>query len=417
VTRLYAFDSAIRNLRSPRLDDNGFLHVDAEIARVGVMDYPDRVAHGEPRRRLVPAEALFDPVAMASMVGVPITDKHPPKLLGAADARHFQVGSVSGMPRQDGDFLIAPLTITDAELIRKVMAREQVELSPGYVAELLLQPGVWQGESYDAVQGPRIYNHAAVVPVGRCAGDCGGQACRCVIGLDARRASGATTMAKKIKVPHRDGSFVEMPLEMLKDLIAGMEPAKAIDYLLSLLGAGDDEVEEPEAPPASPPGMGPPRPPGMDTRPANIPALDAGSPLLARLAAQDAQLQAMRDQLAAQGTQLQRASAQGEVAAFTGRWLPFMDGFNGAELRGARQHLLKRLYPEQVAAIDAYPDAVLAARVDLAELDPMVQAVRSNAAHGGLAALGQLVHGDAGGEVDQLAAAEQRFNGKAPAKS
>lgn len=113
-------------------------------------------------------EAVFEPAAMASLEGKPITSPHPPTFLTPENATAYQRGHVQNVRRGDRlatgeETLIADLVITDAELIEKV-SNGLRECSVGYHCEW-----VPQGDGSFEQQKIRA-NHLAIVPDGR-AGD------------------------------------------------------------------------------------------------------------------------------------------------------------------------------------------------------------------------------------------------------
>jgi hypothetical protein len=142
--------------------DEGYYSGSAPIAKVGIMAY--LMADGAIVRELVPAETLFDQKSMDSLKLKPITNNHPEeKKITVDNAGYRQVGWIGEQIEKDADlFLCANLMITDAHCIGKIDEGKQ-ELSPGYEAELVFQPGVFNNEQFDAIQVSRKYNHLAVV--------------------------------------------------------------------------------------------------------------------------------------------------------------------------------------------------------------------------------------------------------------
>lgn len=152
--------------RKKRLPD-GRLRVDAHVAKVGILEYLEK---GKLVREFVPPETLFEPESMETMKGALIVDDHPTDgdgTIGAHNARDLQRGITGDNVRKDGDHLAATFYISDPELIEKMERREKVEVSPGYLCDILKKPGTWNGRPYDRVQLRRRYNHNAVVESGR----------------------------------------------------------------------------------------------------------------------------------------------------------------------------------------------------------------------------------------------------------
>ena len=77
---------------------------------------------------------VFDPAAIASFEGKPVTNNHPNELLKADDVRFFERGHAQNVRRGEGefsDYLVADLHIHDAELIEAVKNGKR-EISCGY---------------------------------------------------------------------------------------------------------------------------------------------------------------------------------------------------------------------------------------------------------------------------------------------
>lgn len=77
---------------------------------------------------------VFDPAAIASFEGKPVTNNHPNELLKSDDVRFFERGHAQNVRRGEGefsDYLVADLHIHDAELIEAVKNGKR-EISCGY---------------------------------------------------------------------------------------------------------------------------------------------------------------------------------------------------------------------------------------------------------------------------------------------
>lgn len=135
--------------------------VEARLTRTGVFTY--RNADGSMRREYRPPTEVHRADSRATFRGVPVTNDHPPSMLTAKNARQFAVGAVLETPRQDGDWLVAALSIFDAKAISDLDSGKR-QVSCGYDCELLQTPGVTpEGERYDAIQQDIIGNHLAIV--------------------------------------------------------------------------------------------------------------------------------------------------------------------------------------------------------------------------------------------------------------
>ncbi len=153
------------------LTPEGFLLCrDVPIARTGVLVYhsselegirPDETGFIYVTRQ---PEQVFDPTAMASFEGKPVTNLHPNDLVGPENWSQVAVGSVQNVRRQD-DLLVADLLITQAAAIRDVQSGLR-EVSCGYEARYE------QTEPGKAKQTAIVGNHVALVPRGRCGATC-----------------------------------------------------------------------------------------------------------------------------------------------------------------------------------------------------------------------------------------------------
>jgi hypothetical protein len=153
-------DFSGRKIGKVQKTDEGYVSGDAAVARVGVMSYV--LADGSTRRELVPHTTLFNTDSMASLKMKPITDSHPPeRILDSKTVKRRKVGFTGETVKQDGDFLTSSITVTDDDAVSGINAGKQ-ELSPGYTCELLMHQGTYNGDSYDAIQVRRKYNHLAL---------------------------------------------------------------------------------------------------------------------------------------------------------------------------------------------------------------------------------------------------------------
>jgi len=145
--------------------DEGFLVDTPIVGRVGIQTYMN--SDGTTRKEYRPAEEVFHPDALASMVGKPITDAHPNGKVTAANFKKLTIGTILGAGKQDGDNVRVDIIIQDAEAIIKAEKGGVRELSLGYTVDLDETPGEYNGEKYDVIQRNLKINHLALVPKGR----------------------------------------------------------------------------------------------------------------------------------------------------------------------------------------------------------------------------------------------------------
>ena len=116
-------------------------------------------------------QELFSEGTRQSASGMPVTDGHPPGLVTADNWREYGRGSLGeNVEIVDDMYLSANETINDAALIAKLKVGEQVQVSVGKRLRLNRTPGIFKGESYDAIQEEIRFDHLAHVEQGR-AGD------------------------------------------------------------------------------------------------------------------------------------------------------------------------------------------------------------------------------------------------------
>lgn len=148
----------------PMRMDNGYLRTTGKLTRVGIFDYLR--ADGSIQKELRPAEEVFKTDSIASFGLVPLTNGHPPEALTSSNTRRWQTGTISE-PKQDGDFMVADIQVTDEKTIDDAKAGKS-ELSNGYLCDFEETPGVHpQFGRYDGIQRNIRGNHVALVPRAR----------------------------------------------------------------------------------------------------------------------------------------------------------------------------------------------------------------------------------------------------------
>lgn len=162
MTRAQRYDT--HRLDAVEVLPSGALRVPARLARVGVLTYQD--ADGNTWGEFVPPETLFAADSMASARGMAVADLHPTAQVTPANRKAVQVGHVGDEVKRDGDYLAAPVYVTDAAEIALVQSGERGDVSCGYSCELDETPGVYDGAAYARVQRNRVYNHLGLGPKG-----------------------------------------------------------------------------------------------------------------------------------------------------------------------------------------------------------------------------------------------------------
>lgn len=165
VVRVDYADQPIRMTVTPE----GYLTGEAKVARIGVQAYQDGA--GGIRREYRPPAEVFAADAIASFKNVPVTFNHPnERLVTSENAKRLGVGFVGENLRVDGDWLVMPITINDAETISQIEGGI-VELSAGYVSNVIDEAGEYDGQVYDARQTQIRGNHVAIVQQARAGND------------------------------------------------------------------------------------------------------------------------------------------------------------------------------------------------------------------------------------------------------
>lgn len=170
----FQFTDAVE-VRGTKLRDDGYLVVDARVARTGIQRYLGSEV-GKPNELFVdvyrPEAEVFAQDAMASFAHRPVTDDHPAQKVTADNYRELSVGHTSDEIARDGQFLRVPLMVADQATIDKVSSGKR-ELSAGYTCDLKFEKGTTpDGQTYDAVQTNIRANHVAIVQQGRAGKDC-----------------------------------------------------------------------------------------------------------------------------------------------------------------------------------------------------------------------------------------------------
>lgn len=139
------------------------------IARTGTQEYLGREIglDGEDAEKVIAVqrnpEEVFSSPALASFEGKPVTNDHPPDLIGPDDVAVYEKGHAQNIRRGTGewaDYILADLHIHDRELIDAIQSGKR-EISCGYECEY--EPNDDGTYSQKNIRG----NHVAVVDRGR----------------------------------------------------------------------------------------------------------------------------------------------------------------------------------------------------------------------------------------------------------
>lgn len=150
-----------------RRTSDGYLVTEAKIARTGMYQYAGREMGRTDKAVLNiyrPEETVFSDASMATFAHKPVTLDHPRDDVGPANYRQLARGFTGGEVKRDGEYLVVPLMLTDADTIAAVEQGKR-GLSAGYSVEIDMTPGVTDsGEAFDGqMVGVIEGNHVAVV--------------------------------------------------------------------------------------------------------------------------------------------------------------------------------------------------------------------------------------------------------------
>ena len=156
-------------LANTRLTSDGYLVAEINCARAGIQQYhSSEIGGGNGLINVYRDESeVFALDSLASFVGKPVTDNHPPVEVKADNWKQFAVGSIGEGVLRDGEHIKVPVTLMDADTIKAVQNGKR-EISMGYTAELEWVDGVTpDGTAYQAKQKNIRINHLAIVDKGR----------------------------------------------------------------------------------------------------------------------------------------------------------------------------------------------------------------------------------------------------------
>lgn len=151
---------------------DGFLVGDARVSRAGnVQKYYgyELGLTGDDAHKMFGVyrdpDVVFDSTSMMSLAGRPVTRGHPKDGVTAANWKALTVGQVGGVIRRDGEHVVAPMAIMDAEAAQEV-ANGARALSAGYTVDVVRDEGVApDGTPYQFRQaGALRFNHVAYLP-------------------------------------------------------------------------------------------------------------------------------------------------------------------------------------------------------------------------------------------------------------
>ena len=174
MNQKFVIDRSVTMAGSSReLTPEGFLRVKGRVARTGIQDY---LAHelgimdGDPNRMVKvyrPAEEVFADASLASYAEKGVTDDHPSDLVTCDSFKLHSVGDCTDRATHDTEWVDVPMIVKHGDTIKKIVDGK-AELSAGYLAEYVYEPGVTaDGAPYEFVQRNIRINHVAIVDAAR----------------------------------------------------------------------------------------------------------------------------------------------------------------------------------------------------------------------------------------------------------
>ena len=240
-------------------------------------------------------EEVFSQATMASFEGKPVTNDHPPGIIGPDDVRLYEMGHAENVRRGAGewaDYILADLHIHDRELIDAIQGGKR-EVSCGYECEYV--PNKDGTYSQKNIRG----NHIAVVDRGRA-------------GKRAAILDSNTVQKPAENPPERKVTMKEHILRLLAMATNGRTPEEVSQIVQDTAAALDEDTPPAKEEPAKEP---PKEEPTNDSGAFDVGSLDdaAIDGLLEKLMARKAAKEAAEKAVEGDGDPLEKT-----IAALTG---------------------------------------------------------------------------------------------------
>jgi len=159
-------------------DENGYLHVStSNITKEQVVPYVGETIPGWQELGLKPKAVyqIYRPAAeiekaVDTFNGLPLSLDHW-EMDAANMPKDKIVGSLGTDAAFDAPYLTNSLTVTDADAIKRINSGEFRDLSAGYLCDVEMIDGIFDGKHYDGVMKNIRGNHVALVREGRAGHD------------------------------------------------------------------------------------------------------------------------------------------------------------------------------------------------------------------------------------------------------
>ena len=233
------YDKAILHSDKAITTPEGYLKADSVVTRTGIFIY--RNADGSIRRELRHPDEVFKADSLATLKMIPLTNEHPASMVNTDNINELSAGHAGEDVKTDSDNVKIPLLFTRKDAIEAITSKSKTELSCGYVCDMDMTPGVWNGEKYDAMQKNIRYNHIALVSAGR-AGAIASIKLDSAYAVQIDSKDGEYTMSMK-KI-HLDGVEYEAEGRVLEELSRKDSAMKDLSEKVSKLEAERDSFKE-----------------------------------------------------------------------------------------------------------------------------------------------------------------------------
>ena len=151
-------------LDATQLTPEGYLDVEAIIAKAGVYPYPE---HGTVEAKL--DSELFHEKSLKTLEHALVVDEHPFTFNGLVDSetatmysKGFSISKPERISKSNGDELKIRFRILDKTLVNEVLNKVKRYISLGSQSVPVKRVGEFLGKVYDTVQTCITYNHIAI---------------------------------------------------------------------------------------------------------------------------------------------------------------------------------------------------------------------------------------------------------------
>jgi hypothetical protein len=151
-----------------QITDEGYLVCQGACARTGIQNYNDE--KGGIIKEFRSEKEVFSSDSLDTHKMVPITMYHPGEKVNSENFKDYTVGVTGSSPKKDSDFVINEFKIMEKSIVDDILKRkergESIEISMGYDCDVIEEKGMFNDQTYDAIQTKIRINHAALCDQG-----------------------------------------------------------------------------------------------------------------------------------------------------------------------------------------------------------------------------------------------------------